>query len=77
MSDAVSQDEARAAKVEVLDRLRDLPILAGIGITENARGYCVKVNLKEPSTSIHIPEQIGRVPVIVEVVGKVMKRAVP
>lgn len=76
MIEEVSLDEARAAKAEALDRLRSIPSLAGVGITESAGRYMVKVNLTEPSFRSLVPDHIGRVPVVVEVVGTVVKRAV-
>jgi hypothetical protein len=55
-------------------RLRDLPCLAGIGITTVGSGYGVKVNLHESlPEGFSVPTLIGRVPVVVELVGYIRK----
>lgn len=70
----ISFDEARHAKDKALEMLRGFP-LAGIGITGSPGAYRVKVNLTRGGMERAIPAQIDRVPLVVEVIGQVMKRA--
>ena len=71
-----SLDQARAAKVHVLQILRDAPGLAGVGITRIGRGYGVKVNLSSmPRGDLGLPAEVDGVPVRLEVVGRIRKQA--
>ena len=70
-----SLDEARAAKSHAIEILRDVPELAGVGITRIGQGYGVKVNLSSAAAgNLDLPAQIDGVPVRLEVVGRVRKR---
>ena len=72
-----SLDSARAAKARVADMLRDVPELAGVGITRIDEGYAVKVNFSsDPSGGVELPTEVDGVPVRIEVVGRIKKRPV-
>jgi len=68
-------DEARAAKSKALTLLQDSPTVVGVGIARLNGGYCVKVNVS--ASSRRMPADIDGVPVKVEVVGTLRKRAAP
>lgn len=68
-------DKARAAKIEIAELLRDIPELAGIGITRVGGGYGVKVNLSAtPKRTLPLPTELRGVPIQCEVVGRIAKR---
>lgn len=66
-------DEARAAKSKALNLLQKSPTVVGVGIARLNGGYCVKVNVS--GTRSGVPADIDGVPVRVEVVGALRKRA--
>ena len=71
----ISLEQARAAKKSAKALLADLPGVVGVGITKVGKGYAVKVNLRKAlPRGVTAPERIGRVPVRVEVVGRITKR---
>jgi len=65
---------ARAAKGKLADLLSGRADVRGIGITRCDDGFAVKVNLSEPESGKKVPRQVGGVPVVVEVVGRITKR---
>lgn len=67
-------DAARAAKDQAKRSLAGVPGIAGIGLTRQGEGYAVKVNLQEDRQQL-IPHEVAGVPVVVEVVGRIVKRA--
>ncbi len=64
--------EARAAKAQVLQRMRGTG--ASVGITRMGDGYGVKVNVATRQGAAGVPRAIDGVPVRVEVVGTVQKQ---
>lgn len=71
----ISLAQARAAKDAARALLSGLPGVVGVGITKVGEDYAVKLNLREPlPPGVSAPERIGRVPVRVEVVGRITKR---
>ncbi len=65
-------EEARSAKRKVAELLRNVPQLAGLGITRVGRHFAVKLNLSGPLTDdIEIPRNIDGVPIQIEFVGKI------
>jgi hypothetical protein len=71
----ITLDQARAAKPRVHELLRDVPQLAGVGITRVGEGYAVKVNLSAASEDgIDLPTEVDGVPIRIEIVGQVRKR---
>ena len=66
---AITRNQARAAKQKLLDQLRDVPELAGVGVTELNNEWAVKVNLTRPAT-FTIPSSIDGVAIWVEIVGE-------
>ncbi len=73
---ATTLEQARAAKTEALDVFQRLARLSGVGITRIGRGYGLKVNVEvAPSAGVALPTSIKGVPVKVEVVGPLRKRA--
>jgi hypothetical protein len=71
----ISLAQARAAKDSARALLAALPGVVGVGITKVGEDYAVKVNLREAlPPGVSVPERIGLVPVLVEVVGRITKR---
>jgi hypothetical protein len=68
-------DEARAAKRKAAQRLARVPQVNGIGVVRLPRGYGLKVNLAEEVAAGLIPEEVDDVPLRVEVVGRIRRRA--
>ncbi|HEY5752321.1 MAG TPA: hypothetical protein VIT21_04170 [Chthoniobacterales bacterium] len=69
-------EQARAAKMEAHDVFQRLARLTGVGITRIGRGYGLKVNVEAPpADGVALPKVIMGVPVKVEVVGTLRKRA--
>jgi hypothetical protein len=81
MSDAPSKrahtvDEVRAVKSEALGEFKRVADVAGIGITRIGKGYGLKVNLQKlPGRKVVLPTEIAGIPVRIEVVGGIKKRA--
>ena len=72
----VTLEQARAAKAAALRRFEHLPALVGVGVTRIDGEYAIKINLREPPTSpADVPADIDGVPLVVEVVGPIGKRA--
>jgi hypothetical protein len=66
----ISLDQARAARLVAVRRLRKLDNLTAIGITKVDGGYAIKVNLSEPlQPGLALPSQIDGVPLRIEVTG--------
>lgn len=73
---AITIDQARAAKDAAQTRLADIPGVVGIGLTKLGDDYALKVNLQsELPKGVSVPARINGVPVRVEVVGVIRKRA--
>lgn len=72
---APTLEEARAAKPEAQSVFGRLAKLAGVGITRIGEGYGLKVNLESAADGV-LPKEVAGVPVQVEVVGRLRKRAV-
>ena len=69
-------EQTRAAKQAALELFSALAPMVGVGITRMAGGYGLKVNLRtEPAAGTHWPTEVSGVPVRVEVVGPIKKRA--
>lgn len=71
---AATLTEARAAKEKLLKKVAKRPDVNGVGITRGQGGYGLKVNLTE-DTGKQLPSDVDGVPVRVEVVGAITKRA--
>ncbi len=72
---SVDLEQARAAKKRALGVLPKAAKVNGIGITQVGRDYAVKINLAEPlQAGLSLPDRIGDVPVVVEVVGHIVGR---
>lgn len=67
-------EEVRAVKVKARQVFARFGKLAGLGITRVGEGYGLKVNLHSPKSD-HWPSEISGVPIRVEVVGQIKKRA--
>jgi hypothetical protein len=67
-----SLKDARAAKTKAARMLAGRSRLQGIGITKQANGYGIKVNLLDYDDAL--PAEIDGVPVRVEVVGPIRAR---
>lgn len=71
-----SIEHARAAKPEAESVFSRMVRVAGIGITRIGKGYGLKINVAdEVDANLDLPKQIAGVPVRVEVVGPIAKRA--
>ena len=62
---------ARAAKSALATRLAAEPGVVGIGLARRESVYVVKVDLSDAETAARVPQVVGGVPVVVEVVGVV------
>jgi hypothetical protein len=72
---AATLTEARAAKEKLLRQVAERPEVNGVGIARGDGGYAIKVNLSEELSGRKLPTQVDGVPVRVEVVGQISKRA--
>jgi ABC-type Fe3+ transport system substrate-binding protein len=71
-----SLEQVRAVKPEAQGTFERMAEVAGIGITRMGNGYALKVNLQRPpKAKVTLPKQIRGVPVWIEVVGTIKKRA--
>lgn len=76
MSRGTTLAEARAAKEKIIKILGGDPSVTGIGITRIGRSYGIKLNfLERTPTAEKVPQEIDGVPVKVETVGRISKRA--
>ena len=75
MSKTATLKEARAAKAKVAQLLSGRPEVNGVGITRDGDGYAVKLNLVSRNGSPKVPKTVDGVPVRVERVGRIAKRA--
>ncbi|MEX2282030.1 MAG: hypothetical protein WEE89_06065 [Gemmatimonadota bacterium] len=71
----VSKERARAAKDKAMKRFERLGEVVGVGLTKVGDDYALKVNLKTDRDEKKFPSTIDGVPVRVEVVGTIRKRA--
>lgn len=69
--------DARAAKSDVVRLLEGRTEVNGIGIAKLADGFAVKVNLSRPLLDRRLPRTVRGVPLKVEVIGRISRRAVP
>jgi hypothetical protein len=77
MNQGADLEKARAAKIKFLDRFAGVSDLNGVGIARVGTGFGVKVNLsKKPASGTELPQDIDGVPIVVEVVGEISKRAI-
>lgn len=75
MKEGVSLEAARAAKQKALTALEGRAEINGVGITRVGTGYGIKVNLSvAPPASSPLPQEVDGVPVVVEVVGRILKQ---
>jgi hypothetical protein len=73
---AINLARAREAKASVLQRLPKHLKVNGVGITQVGADYAVKVNLTEPpAEGTDLPREVNGVPVVIEVVGHIVKQA--
>jgi hypothetical protein len=69
-------EEARAAKSHAAQVFGRLATVAGVGITKVNEGYGLKINLQTaPAKGVSLPTEVDGVPVKIEVVGSIRKRA--
>jgi hypothetical protein len=69
-------DQVRAVKTAAKGAFERLAEVAGVGVTRIGKGYGLKVNLRShPKAKTVLPTEIRGVPVRVEVVGAIKKRA--
>lgn len=68
--------QARAAKEAAQGVFARLATVAGIGVTRVGRGYGLKINVATaPTGKRALPSEVQGVPVKIEVVGTIRKRA--
>jgi hypothetical protein len=77
MGKAITLEQAQAAKAKVRELLGKNRDVTGIGIARIGRGYGVKLNLVEGTIADLVPNEIDGVPIRVETVGRISKRAQP
>ncbi len=65
-------EQARAAKRALSVEIASLPEVNGIGITRDADGYALKVNLTRPFATDVLPDAVDGVNVSIDIVGPAM-----
>jgi hypothetical protein len=75
MAKTVTLEQARAAKAKVAKLIGKHPDVNGIGVARVGKGYGVKLNLVRGTLADQVPGEIDGVPVRVETVGPISKRA--
>ena len=69
-------DKARAAKGRAHEVFSKLADVVGVGITTIGSEYGLKINVSSPPPPSNVlPKEVDGVPVRMEVVGKIRKRA--
>jgi hypothetical protein len=72
IANMATYEDALEAKPHALDELlTNYPEVSGIGIARSGTGWALKVDLRRPA-SRDLPEELDGVPVITEVVGRVV-----
>jgi len=72
---AITLEQAKAAKRDILQEYGHLGEVIGVGITRRGDDYVVKVNLSEaPHADSTLPQVHDGVPIVVEVVGQIKAR---
>lgn len=67
--------DARRAKPKAMEAARLCATVAGVGLTRVAGSYAVKILLAETApASAELPETVDGVPVVYEVVGRIVRR---
>lgn len=69
----VSITQARRAKARLKALLGSNENVVGVGLTKDATGYVVKLNLRAAQPNPKLPAVIDGVPVVHEVVGSIKK----
>ncbi len=73
---SITLEQARAAKERVRGLCAKKAQVVGVGITRLGAGFGVKVNLaSQPEAGVELPQEVDGVPIRVEVVGAIRKRA--
>jgi hypothetical protein len=68
-------EQARAAKRRAEEVFSALAAVVGVGVTRKNGGYAVKINLGAAAPpGVVLPEDVDGVPVVVEIVGRLMKQ---
>ena len=75
MSETTTLDSARLAKAKLTSILATARNVVGIGITRVGGGFGLKVNLSDRDESVTVPSEVDGVPIVVEVIGRITKRA--
>jgi hypothetical protein len=68
---AASIAQARSVKRDLTERLRDAAEVNGVGLTRDAEGWAVKVNLERSAPHLALPRSIDGVPVHIDIVGPI------
>jgi hypothetical protein len=77
MNKGMPIEQVRAAKSKAAQIFSKLAEVNGVGITRVDEGFGLKVNLSgPPETSESWPTEVDGIPVAVEVIGPLVKRAV-
>ena len=68
-------EDARRVKLAAGEIARKAARVVGVGLTKVGNSYAVKVNLAEqPTAGALLPKLIEGVPIVYEVVGRIMRR---
>ena len=68
-------EEARSAKAEIIDKLKDIEGFAGVGIGEHGGRFTVRVNWRMLPKDIKLPDRIGDIEVTHHEVGTLRPQA--
>lgn len=71
----ITIEQARAAKPDAYKKFARFGKIVGVGITKIGGSYALKVNLQTVKTGAKLPTSVDGVPIQVEVVGTIVKRA--
>jgi len=73
--DVPTIEEARSAKAEIIEKLKDINGFAGVGIGEHEGHFTVRVNWRIVPKDIKLPDRIGDIEVTHHEVGSLRPQA--
>jgi len=73
--DVPTIEEARSAKAEIIEKLKDINGFAGVGIGEHEGRFTVRVNWRIVPKDIKLPDRIGGIEVTHHEVGSLRPQA--
>ncbi len=68
-------EDARSAKAEIIEKLKDVKDFAGVGIGEHEGRFTVRVNWRNLPKDVQLPDRIGDIEVTHHEVGTLRPQA--